>query len=94
MDKFKEERVVELLEACFQDLPDPRVDRAKLHRLQDILFLSLCGILAGAETWTDIELFGKSRMEWLQKYIELPNGVPSHDTIGRVFSLLDAKALQ
>ncbi len=97
MDAFKEERIAELVETwdeCFCDLPDPRMDRTKLHSLHDILFLSLCGILAGAETWTDIELFGKSRKEWLQKYIELPNGIPSHDTIGRVFSLLDAKSFQ
>lgn len=68
---------------------DPRIDRKKLHKLTDILFLSICACLCGCDTWEDIYEFAEIQEEWLRGYIALANGIPSPDTIARVFSLID-----
>jgi len=78
--------------AHFSVLPDPRVDRGKKHRLIDILFIAVCTIICGGETFTDMELFGEAKHQWLRTLVELPHGIPSHDTFGRVFSRLDPQA--
>ena len=69
----------------FSKLKDPRVDRAKRHKLIDMVVIAICAVIGGADTWVDIEMFGKLKAEWLNGLLELPNGVPSHDTFGRVF---------
>jgi predicted transposase YbfD/YdcC len=78
---------------CLESVSDPRVDRGKRHKLVDILVIALCGFLAGCEGWVDVELFGISKQRWLEKFLELPNGIPSHDTFGRVFAMLDPHQL-
>jgi predicted transposase YbfD/YdcC len=78
----------------FSKLEDPRLGRQKLHQLMDIIVIAICAVICGAETWVDIENFGKARIEWFQKFLELPNGIPSHDTFGRVFGLLRAAAFE
>jgi predicted transposase YbfD/YdcC len=78
----------------FSDLRDPRVERTKAHLLEDILFITIAAVICGAETWDDIELFGKSKESWLRTVLKLPEGIPSHDTFNRVFSLLDPKELE
>lgn len=78
---------------CLECVADPRMDRSKRHQLVDILVIALCGFLAGCETWVDVELFGSAKQKWLQKFLALPNGIPSHDTFGRVFALLDPQQL-
>lgn len=78
----------------FATLKDPRLDRCKAHALSDIIFLTLAAVLAGCETWDDIEEFGHTRQQWLQQFVPLQNGIPSHDTINRVFALLDPDAFQ
>jgi len=70
----------------FADLPDPRIERTKLHKLEDILAVTICAVICGAEGWTDIELFGRSKQSWLETFLELPNGIPSHDTFARVIA--------
>ena len=70
-------------------IKDPRLERKKLHLLSDILFIGVCATLCGCDTWEDIHLFATEREEWLTQYIKLPNGIPSPDTIARVFSLID-----
>src|SRR5215831_4299045 len=75
--------------ACLECVADPRLDRNKRHQLVDILVIALCGFLAGCESWVGVALFGIAKRKWLEKFLELPHGIPSHDTFGRVFALLD-----
>ena len=70
-------------------LVDPRAERAKRHELLDIIVITICGVICGADNWVEIEEFGNARLEWLSRFLRLPNGIPSHDTFGRVFSRLD-----
>lgn len=79
---------------CFSEIEDPRSDHTKQHLLLDIICLSVLAVIAGAEGWEDIEQFGKDKREWLKKYLKLPNGVPSHDTISRVFRALNPDTFQ
>lgn len=75
-------------------LLDPRLNRRKRHLLGDILTIAVCAVIAGANTWPDIETFGHKRLDWLQRFLELPNGIPSHDTFERLFDRLQPQALQ
>jgi predicted transposase YbfD/YdcC len=79
---------LESLIECFADLPDPRIDRCKRHKLIDIVVIGLCAVICGAEGPTDMETFGETKAEWLKQFLELPFGIPSHDTFGRVLSVL------
>ena len=85
---------LEAIEEHFSKVTDPRLDRTKDHKLIDIIGIALCGVICGAEGWTDIENFGNSKIVWLKTFLELPNGIPSHDTFGRVFSQIDAEQFQ
>ena len=78
----------------FETLIDPRIERKKLHKLFDIIVIGITAVICGAEGYSDIEEFGKTKKTWLEKFLSLPNGIPSHDTIRRVFCLLDPNALQ
>lgn len=76
----------------FADLPDPRVDRTKRHALGDILAITLCAVVCGADSWEEVEAFGEAKRDWLKTFLALPNGIPSHDTFYRVFARLDPEA--
>jgi predicted transposase YbfD/YdcC len=76
----------------FADLPDPRVNRTRRHRLDDILAIALCAVICGADSFEEIERFGDAREDWLKRFLALPNGIPSHDTFNRVLAALDRKA--
>lgn len=89
-----EENVLPTIEQHFGDMPDPRVDRTKLHKLLDILVIAVCAVIAGADNWEDVAEFGKIRTAWFQTFLELPNGIPSHDTFTRVFARLDPEQFQ
>jgi predicted transposase YbfD/YdcC len=89
-----ENEVLPAIENHFGDLTDPRIDRTKLHKLIDILVIAICAVIAGADNWEDVEEFGKARIEWFQTFLELPNGIPSHDTFTRVFARLDPQQFQ
>lgn len=80
--------------AHFVDLTDPREDRGYNHNLFDIVALALCGTICGANSWADIERFAKGHQGWFEQFLELPFGVPSHDTFGRVFARLDTDEFQ
>src|SRR5712691_4295643 len=82
------------LESIFAQVEDPRMERTKLHRLQDIIILAICGVLCGADGWVEIEELGKAKADWLTELLQLPNGIPSHDTFGRVFALIDPKQFE
>lgn len=84
-----EERVSATIEQHFGDLNDPRIDRTKLHKLLDILVIAICAVIAGADNWEDIADFGEAKIDWFKTFLELPNGIPSHDTFNRVFARLD-----
>jgi predicted transposase YbfD/YdcC len=76
----------------FAKLRDPRRAHRRLHRLQDILVIALCAVIAGARDWQQIVTFGRKRRDWLSGFLELPNGIPSHDTFERVFDRLKPQA--
>lgn len=76
-----------LIEA-FSSIEDPRVERHKCHKLIDIIVLTICAVVSGSDGWESIEEFGKNKLDWLQQWIELENGIPSHDCIARVISRL------
>src|SRR3954468_3502187 len=78
----------------FENLTDPRMERRKLHKLHDIIFITIAAVICGCDEWNDIEEFGTIRYHWLKTILELPHGIPSHDTFNRVFSLLDPQQLQ
>ncbi len=82
------------LQRVFEGIEDPRIERTKLHQLEDILLIAILAVICGAEGWVDIEAFGKAKEEWLQSFLALPNGIPSHDTFGRVFARLDAQQFE
>ena len=78
----------------FADLPDPRREQGRIHRLDEIVFIATCAVLCGADTWVQIADYGRSKLDWLQTFLELPGGIPSHDTFRRTFCLIDPTAFQ
>lgn len=79
----------------FGSLPDPRTkEHKKEHKLIDIIFITIAAVICGAEDWNDIEQYGEEKEDWLKTILELPSGIPSHDTFNRVFSLIDPGELQ
>lgn len=80
--------------SSFSELEDPRVARHKLHKLEDIIILTLLAVISGCNEWQEIELFGRSKLEFLRNFCELKNGIPSHDTLERLFHRLDPGKFQ
>ncbi len=78
----------------FRNLQDPRRTNACRHRLLDIIAIALCAVIANADDWQGVATFGRQRLDWLRTFLELPNGIPSHDTFERVFDALDPRAFQ
>ena len=78
----------------FAPLKDPRVERTKHHHLLDILVIAVCAVICGADSWVEIEEFGNAKLPWFRTFLDLPHGIPSHDTFGRVFALLDPEQFQ
>jgi predicted transposase YbfD/YdcC len=78
----------------FADLPDPRREQGQIHRLDEIVLMATCAVLCGADTWVQIAAYAHSKRDWLQTFLTLPGGIPSHDTFRRVFCLLDPLAFQ
>ena len=77
----------------FENLTDPRLERTRCHELFDIVVIAVCATIAGADSGTDMERFGNEKLDWLRTFLRLENGIPSHDTFGRVFSRLDPAKL-
>ena len=78
----------------FVDLPDPRREQGRIHRLDEIVFIATCAVLCGADNWVQIADYAHSKSDWLRTFLTLPGGIPSHDTFRRVFCLLDPLAFQ
>lgn len=78
----------------FASLEDPRVEYLVEHRLLDIIALTICAVICGADSWVEIEAYGHSKADWLQSFLALPNGIPPHDTISRLFAMLEPAPLQ
>ncbi len=72
-----------------EGMVDHRLERRKLHAMDSILFITIAAVISGCETWNEIELFGNTQADWIANYVELPNGIPSHDTFNRFFSSMD-----
>jgi predicted transposase YbfD/YdcC len=90
MDEFPDSSLLE----HFADLNDPRVERTKKHKLIDIIAIAICGVICGADNWVEIAYFGEVKEAWLRQFLELPNGIPSHDTFNDVFARLDGEAFR
>jgi predicted transposase YbfD/YdcC len=78
----------------FAELRDPRVERNREHLLEEILLIAIAAVLSGAESWNDMAEYGKSKREWLETFLTLPFGIPSHDTFNRVFTALDPEEME
>jgi predicted transposase YbfD/YdcC len=76
----------------FSSLEDPRVERTRKHSLNDMLVIAICGFICGVDNWVELEFFAKCKEPWFKKFLDLPNGIPSHDTFGRLFAALDPEA--
>ncbi len=85
---------IENLAQYFHTIEDPRCSGKVEHRLRDILVIAVCAVIACADSWDDIALYGRSKLAWLRTFLELPNGIPSHDTFRRVFMLIDPDAFE
>src|SRR5919112_6307756 len=84
---------IERLVGHFRAVADPRCRKVE-HSLTDLLVIAVCAVIACAESWNDIALYGRSKLTWLRTFLELPNGIPSHDTFRRVFMLIDPAAFE
>lgn len=78
----------------FASLPDPRRQRTRKHELLELITIAICGVICGADGWTQMAQFGRAKRKWFQTFLHLPNGIPSHDTFGRVFARLDPVAFE
>ena len=78
----------------FSNLTDPRIDRTKDHKLIDIVVIAVCSVICGADGWVGMETYGLAKYQWLKQFLELPNGIASHDTFSRVFARLDPEEFQ
>jgi predicted transposase YbfD/YdcC len=79
---------------CFANVADPRREHLRYHMLFDLIAITICAVVAGADSWVDVASYGQRKLDWLETFLDLPHGIPSHDTFNRVFGLLDPQALQ
>jgi predicted transposase YbfD/YdcC len=84
---------VGLITKHFTKIEDPRAENSE-HKLVDIIVIAICAVICGADTWVDVENFGQAKQEWFTRFLELPSGIPSHDTFGRVFAQIEAEQFQ
>jgi predicted transposase YbfD/YdcC len=82
------------LRECFAMVRDPRREHQRFHLLWDIIAITICAVISGADGWPDVEEYGRCKQAWLESFLELPHGIPSHDTFARVFALLDPLSFQ
>lgn len=78
----------------FEEITDPRIILKTTHKLVEVIVIAICAVICGADKWTQVEEYGNTNYEWLKAILELPSGIPSHDTFGRIFSKLNPEAFQ
>ena len=78
----------------FSEMKDPRIERTKSNFFDDIVIIAIASVLSGGDSWNDMEEYGEIKKVWLSSFLELPNGIPSHDTFNRFFSALDAEVFE
>jgi predicted transposase YbfD/YdcC len=88
------EKPLASIDECFGDINDPRVEGRCDYPLNEVITIAICAVIAGANTWTDVETFGKSKQTWLRQFLKLEKGIPSHDTFGDVFRVINAEEFQ
>jgi len=79
---------------CFADVQDPRMSKKTKHNLLDMIVVTICAVISGSNSWVEVEQYGNVKEDWLKKLLDLPNGIPSHDTFGRLFALLNPEELE
>jgi predicted transposase YbfD/YdcC len=89
-----QKKLNEVFKSHFSCIDDPRIERRKRHLLIDVIAIAICAVISGADHWIDIEAYAQEKEEWLKTFLALPNGIPSHDTIARVFSRLEPTQFQ
>jgi predicted transposase YbfD/YdcC len=89
-----EEKAISRITEHFAKVSDPRIGNATRHKLMDIMVLAICAVICGADGWSDVALFGRSKFKWFKTFLELPHGIPSHDTFGRVFSRINPEEFE
>ena len=87
-------KTINKLKSIFDHIDDPRRDLTKLHRLDDILLIGIISVICGANTWNEMEQYALEKEDFLGTFLELPNGIPSHDTFNRVFSAIDSEQFE
>ena len=91
--KEEEKQQIKELQEHFAEVTDPRAENVS-HRLLDMIVLAICGIISGADSWVEVEAYGNAKSWWFGELLELPHGIPSHDTFGRVFAQLDPEEVR
>ncbi len=91
---MNEDKLLASISDCFGDIEDPRVQGRCRYPLVEIIIIAICAVIAGADGWTAVETFGKSKAAWLRQFLKLESGIPSHDTFGDGFGMIDAIAFQ
>jgi predicted transposase YbfD/YdcC len=89
-----EEQAIGRITEHFGKVSDPRIGNATRHKLMDIIVIAICAVICGADGWSDVALFGRSKFKWFKTFLGLPHGIPSHDTFGRVFGLINPDEFQ
>jgi hypothetical protein len=87
-------KTTDKLKSIFGQIDDPRRDLTKLHQLNDILLIGIISVICGADSWNEMELYAQEKEDFLRTFLDLPNGIPSHDTFNRVFSAIDSKQFE
>ncbi len=83
-----------VLASYFATVDDPRIERTKAHNVLDIIIITMCAVICGADDWVSVAEFGVSKQAWLRQFLDVPNGIPSHDTFGRVFACINPEPFQ